>query len=149
MGYCMSQMDCHFAIKAENRPKALEAIKELNKNEQRIGSGGSNATGDWVRHFAWVRTDTIEKAQTLFDAMEEWGYEIAPREDTEDVDWIYFIGEKIGDEQYMFEAIAPFVEDGSWIQMSGEDGSIWRWVFRSGKCCDINGEVVFNEEGCW
>lgn len=145
----MSQMDCRFKMKAENRPKALEAIKELNKNEAQVGSGGSNFTGEWVRHFAWVRADKIEKAQTLYEAMEEWGYEIDSTNDNEDVEWIGFIGEKMGDEKYMFDAIAPFVVDGSWIQMSGEEGAIWRWIFRNGECCEVDGQIIFDEKGCW
>ena len=43
-----------------------------------------------------------------------------------------FIGEKLGNDFEMFQSIAPYVQDGSYIWMIGEDGSQWRWVFQSG-----------------
>jgi hypothetical protein len=41
-----------------------------------------------------------------------------------------FVGEKLTNDFEMFEAIASFVEKGSYIQMAGEDFLIWRWYFR-------------------
>ena len=57
---------------------------------------------------------------------------------------IYFEGEKYGDDDLIFNAIAPYVEDGSYIQMNGEDGAIWRWVFENGKCVEKQATITFN-----
>lgn len=37
------------------------------------------------------------------------------------------------DDEALFEVIAPFVKEGSYIQFAGEDGSIWRYSFKNGK----------------
>ena len=36
----------------------------------------------------------------------------------------------------MFNCIATFVEDGSYIEMVGEDGDLWRWVFTNNNNCE-------------
>ena len=40
-----------------------------------------------------------------------------------------FIGEKYGDEEIFFAALAPFVEKDSYISFEGEDGCKWTWCF--------------------
>ena len=56
---------------------------------------------------------------------------------------VYFLGEKLGDETHLFSAIAPFVEDGGYIEMQGEDGCLWRWLFKDGKLTEQTGRVTF------
>jgi hypothetical protein len=41
-------------------------------------------------------------------------------------------------------AIAPYVEENSYIEMVGEDGDRWRWVFKNGKCEEKYPEVIWN-----
>ncbi len=57
-----------------------------------------------------------------------------------------FKGEKLGDDLEMFRSIAPYVQDGSYIWMMGEDGSQWRWVFQSGVCKEITAKVEWPDE---
>lgn len=57
---------------------------------------------------------------------------------------ISFEGEnQDGTEHEMFNAIAPFVEPGSYIEMQGEDGAIWRWVFQDDTCIEKAAEIGF------
>jgi hypothetical protein len=145
----MSVMEASFIIPEKNKAGALEAIKKLCEQEQEIGGGGCSTIGTdgsrgWKKHFSWVDSSVLLKAETLYEAMEEWGW-IIEEDDYGEVHDIYFEREKIGDEEYLFNAIAPFVEDGSYIQMHGEDDYIWRWVFINGECHDVGGRVVFDE----
>jgi len=57
-----------------------------------------------------------------------------------------FIGEKLGNDFEMFQLIAPYVQDSSYIWMMGEDGSQWRWVFQSGVCKEITAKVEWPDE---
>lgn len=58
-----------------------------------------------------------------------------------------FNGFKIAcDEESMFEEIAPYVKSGSHVEMHGKDGSMWRWVFRDGKCEEIQAGIVWPDE---
>lgn len=43
----------------------------------------------------------------------------------------------------IFDAMAPLVEPESWIEFSGEDGSIWRWVFDGKNAWEIRPEIVW------
>ena len=56
-----------------------------------------------------------------------------------------FTGEKLWDHDEMFKEIAPYVEDGSYIEMHGEDGSMWRWVFKNGVCHEIDPVITWPE----
>lgn len=44
---------------------------------------------------------------------------------------------KQGDEAGWMERIAPYVDSGSYIQVHGEDGDLWRWVFKDGKFHEV------------
>ena len=116
MGYCMNQVDSHFVIKSENKVKALEAIKALGKKRD---------------SYSWVTSANFVDANTLQEAMTEWRWNIQEDKDG-NVSEIEFNGEKSGDDETLFQAIAPFVEDGCFIEMRGEDGAMWRWCFSDG-----------------
>ncbi len=148
MGYCMDQTESKFKIKAENRVKAFNACREklVGKQKENGAGGGSVSMGNWTPHYSWTDNSALENAKTLKEFMDEWRWEITLNDEVKvesdvpiaipsDVTDIQFTGEKIGDDETLFNAIAPFVEKGSYIQMSGEDGESWRWVF-NGKTCE-------------
>ena len=58
---------------------------------------------------------------------------------------ISFHGDKMGEDYQMFQSIAPYVRSGSFIEMIGEDGEQWRWVFKDGKCREIIAKVSWEE----
>lgn len=103
MGYEMSLRDEKFSIKKENKSKALELLKELFRTDNDI---------------RWVSNSFVIDSETLEEAIEEccWSLE---NDDAGNVVGISFELEKLGDELKIFNAIAPFVEDGSYIEMCG------------------------------
>lgn len=127
MGYCMDLMEQNFEIKAENKAGALAAIKALAGNETISNSFG--------KHFSWVNTEDFLNAETLEDALRVWRWDGHSTSPEADIYGIEFIREKAGDDKILFDAIAPFVVEGSYIQMRGEDGAMWRWEF-DGETCD-------------
>lgn len=59
------------------------------------------------------------------------------------VSGISFVGEKSAD--YMEQTlrdIAPFVEPESFIEMRGDEGEVWRWVFRDGKVWTVTPKIT-------
>ena len=56
---------------------------------------------------------------------------------------IEFDGATFHDEDAVFSAIAPYVEAGSYITMSGEDDEWWCWYFDGSTCDSYPGTVVF------
>lgn len=74
----------------------------------------------------------------------EWAYDFE-LDETGNVTGIEFLGEKVGEDYWMFQSIAPYVKDGSFIEMLGEDGEQWRWVFKDGNCREITAKVSWEE----
>lgn len=144
MGYCMDLMDADFVIKRENQDKALEAVKKLADTVNENGSGSSYSGGECKsRSYAWVTTEDFVNADDVSEAISAWGWEPQTDEVTGDITTMYFVAEKKGDDEYLLDALAPYVEPGSFIQMQGEDGSIWRWFFDGQQCIEQGGEVTF------
>ena len=127
MGYYMNQRDAIFTIKKDKQAKALKAVQALAKPSKiKKGGGGSWSGGKQIeQYYSWVNTEEFVSAKTLQDAMQAWRWDIHIDVDGNLVD-IYFAGEKLGDDAILFEALAPFVEDGCYIEMSGEEGALWR-----------------------
>jgi hypothetical protein len=83
-------------------------------------------------------------AQTVADELAERLYE-AYFDDNGNIDAIGYYGRNLSDEKTLFNQIAPMVEDGSFLEYRGEDGDIWRWVFRGGKCYERGAIITWPE----
>ena len=128
MGYNIEFRGSEFFMAMADLPKALLAIQLLRGRE----------THDT---FAWIDKD-FWKVDRFDLMMEEWRYPVGY--DSEgNVTSVGFEGEKLGDEEYLFEAIAPFVKAGSYIEMYGEEGHIWRWIFDGRTVREHTGSVSF------
>lgn len=136
MGYCIRMSDSKFCIKKENCDGALQAAKQLGNGSNHPQARGSTYENGKTtkRFFSWMNDVDVTQWAHIKNAMDEWRYPCKIDSDGNVVK-IEFDGEKIGQEEILFNAIAPFVESGSYIEMTGEDGAKWRWVF-DGKTCD-------------
>ena len=145
MGYCISMIDSDFRMKAESKPAALQALKDMWDDETNM-SGGSWGSGGQKEQkwFAWMNNSDIQNCVTFEQAMNEWRYPVTLSvEGHGAINDIDFEGEKIGDEELMFNAIAPFVEADSYITMLGEDGEQWRYFFDGETMETLFGRTVF------
>jgi len=143
----MDQRASKFFIKAENKAGAIAAVRALDGAEEENGANGFSSRGGVVqsRHYAWVRAGFSKEHYTLTGLMDEWRWNIDVDEETGDVTDISFDGEKAGDDSILFNAIAPFVEPGSFIEMVGEDGALWRWYFDGKTCEEQDGSPAYKE----
>jgi hypothetical protein len=123
----MEQCISEFSIAAEHRPAVLEALKALaiKASKQKLG------------YYHWVNTKTLLDAKTIEEHLNEWRWEPTTEADGS-ISSLDFSGEKYGDEEQLFDALAPFVTVGSYIIMSGDDNDYWRWYF--------NGKVFYTQE---
>lgn len=130
MGYCKNQVDSSFFISADCIPKVIQAIKGIPKNSKSWSDGG----------YAWVSEySNLEDIVELFRA---WRYKIG-FDNKGNIDSISFGGEKYGNCNVLFEAIAPFVLTGSFIEWRGEDGAAWRDVFVNGKYKEVSATITW------
>lgn len=159
MGYYISTPNTFFSIRAENLARFFDLVRNLmsDENIEKNGRGGSfTSAGKTSSWYAWVSTDHVRRAVLERDiclVFEEWGYDL--KEKIDGTDGVKYFelnirnGEaKIGDEEKFFAAIAPVVEDGSFIDVRGEDGSQFRWIWENGKFYSQNAirtEIHFSE----
>jgi hypothetical protein len=129
MGYCMSLQDSKFFIKEENKEDVLSAVKDL------VSSKSDN-------YFSWVVSSNALRATNLVEMFDEWRWGVYEDEFGNIIN-IDFTGEKIGDDEVLFQTIAKYVEQGSFIQMVGEDGHIWRWFFDGEDVLDQTATISF------
>lgn len=114
-----------FRIPAEKTHKAWLAIHELMYDDTAEMSGYDQKRGS---RFAWMNGVEPTNWDSLEDAMAGWRFPIE-RDTNGNVVGISFTGEKAGDEQELFAAIAPFVETGSFIEFEGADQYMWQYTF--------------------
>lgn len=119
MGYYMNQRECDFRIRPENKAAALAALHAMTEAD----------TGGGVRRWSWVDGDEVRRATTLEDALQAWRWNTDQVEEDGTISNIFFEGEKYGDDDQLFAALGPYVDRGSYIEMQGECGAIWRWTF--------------------
>lgn len=142
MGYYINQEEAEFTIPKENFSRCLDAIKSLMSQANKMAGGswtGGVQTDQW---FSWVNTERVLSAETLVDAFAAWRWDASLDKDGNIGD-IFFRGEKAGSDDYLMNAIAPFVKCGSYIQMRGEEGEMWRWTFKGGKMIEKNAKIVW------
>jgi hypothetical protein len=128
MGYCIDQTDSSFVIFKKDFDVCLVAIKQMASDWLAAGNGEPS----------WVDLRNALKANSLQDAFNEWRWTVY-LDDAGDIGGINFDGEKSGQDYKLFECIAPFVKDGGFICMRGEDEAQWQWVFNKGKCEEVEG----------
>lgn len=113
--------DCSDLIKvlpSDIKAQAVALINEMHEPELMDKHGGKKMHSN----YSWVDSPPAGGFKTLEEALKNWRYDYSD-------DYIYFTGEKLGDDNKLWGTLAPLIEEGSYIQCHGEDGFIWRWVF--------------------
>lgn len=122
MGYCIYMMDYSLHIKKENFIAALDAVKT-----------------------AFPKNEEIQLFTELEDVMSEFCY-VPEYNENGDICGFDFDGEKLRDDEIFWSSLAPYVEDGSYIEMEGEDFNRWRWSFRNGECRTIEPTLIWEDK---
>lgn len=150
MGYYATVDVTGVVILKENVQECLDAVNELHSdsNLQSKATGGTSGGVSEIpvreRYwYSWVGNPTLrDDFPTLADAFKAWRYETAQRGDGS-VEIVCFMGEKWGDDETLYSAIAPFVESGGRIACRGEDDALWAYDFCDGKLVPLIGQIVY------
>lgn len=138
---------------------ALEAARILLGRAPEAGSGSSWHPGvPTVRHYSWVDTPrclatldledlTARPACALRAFLAEWRYSSTVKDDGS-LQLNYFEGEKLGDEEQLWESMAPFMER-TVIQCSGEDDNLWLWVIDGDGVHQVDGQITWPTAPDW
>lgn len=136
MGYYVYQTEQDFFVPSHHVNDMVRAIHKLAFDDSEM-SGGSSSS----KHYAWVDTAFVNCSDAA-GLLRYWRWAITFDEDN-NIIALDFDGEKLGDDHVLMKAIAPFVKDGSYIQMRGEDDAMWRWLFEDGTCVEIYPRVIW------
>lgn len=142
MGYYV-EYNIEATFKPESEPEMLKAINALHEPEtlKAHASGGSWSGGErkevW---YSWVDNPPPGGFTTIEDAMYAWRFDV---DQWDGLKHFSFTGEKLGQEEILFEALAPFL-DGE-IFARGEDGEEWGFRFKDGRMIQL--ECIKNWEG--
>lgn len=115
MGYCITMIESTIRIKPKNIENILKTL-------------GKYAS---TRELYYIDVCKVMRAEDIFDMMRAIRYEVILR-DNVGYEIYQFNGEKLGDDFEIFTQIAPYIEDG-YIEYQGEDGDLWRYVFKDGE----------------
>lgn len=146
MGYCITMDISKLYIPLEKSQKALNAINALFKDQETVvknGGGGMSCGGGkpTVYSYSWVSNPPEGGFKSLEEAFAAWRYSAANDDGNCVVE--YFTGEKLGNCDVLWKALAKFVNHDAEIVCKGEDGAIWKWVFEGGKFKELEGVVDF------
>lgn len=125
MGYHVHQVDSAFYISAENAHQVYLAITDYELAN--------------TKH-----TSVPIQFNSLKDAMYKHNWNIEPNTDGS-INDIEASFEKLYDQLNFLKAIASYVGVGSYIEMQGEDGAVWRWVFDGITCKEVWPKIIWPE----
>lgn len=121
MGYCIRMTKSTISISKENSIKMMDMLSKYIEDNK----------PDWM----WIDIESLNehcKSHDFEEVMYDLRYNVVFYEGDEIYKIDYFSGEKFGDEYEIFPMLAPYINNG-YIQMLGDDGNRWRWVFKDGK----------------
>ena len=110
MGYQIYMREVNLRIRKENFEAALNALKEAFVSDR-----------TWTEHL-----------NSLDDAMSDFGY-IPEYDENGSIDGFEYEEKRLRGDYEFWTALAPYVEEGCYLEVEGDDLEIWRWKFRNGK----------------
>lgn len=128
MGYYVSMRDSNFSIPESD--EVLQVLKDANWKYQNYKNGGSFGRGESTRWFSWMPSDYDQVVTSVAEVFELLGFEV---DKTLTHCTLMNYDSKIGQEDLFLALVAPFVEEGSWIEWQGEDGASWRHEVVNGR----------------
>ena len=157
MGYYVDTAEREITIKKDQFDNCYKAMCKLNDNDDIKRGGGWNTSGVTsdnprpkelnyhpAKWFSWMPANYPETCKNMEDILYEIGFEgIAYDEEGNLTDLCY--SNKIGSEEHFFQAIAPFVKEGSYITWSGEDNSMWQWYFNGKEMVTKSAHITWSE----
>lgn len=129
MGYYITLADAGFAVPETD--EVLTVLKDANWKYHDWKRGGTYSGGvQTSRWFSWMPADYDKTVTSVKDVFELLGF------DTDAHDGLVRLmayDSKIGQEELFLAIVAPFVEEGSFLEWRGEDGSMWRHEVINGR----------------
>ena len=95
-----------------------------------------------MKTIAFVNRESVINSPDIYTALSEWRWHPIIDDENNIID-LEFIGEKLGDEEILFNKISSSVENESFIIAASDEGKVWRWKFDGENCHYEAGKIVF------
>jgi sugar O-acyltransferase (sialic acid O-acetyltransferase NeuD family) len=125
------------------RMKLFEYTKSIGfkfpsiiSNKAYVSKHAQISEGTIIMHGALINAGAVVGKNCIINTNALIEHDVIVGDRTIDVH-IRKLREKLGDDFIIFQSIAKFVQDGTYIEMVGEDGDKWRWLFKNGICKEI------------
>jgi hypothetical protein len=125
MGYYIDLTHAEWEI--PETAEVLQALKESVTKYHAIKRGGSSNGESW---FSWMSDESILNAEKAITIFNDLGFETS---ETDNGFTLEAYNSKTGQEDVFLAVVAPFCEDGSYVEFRGEDGAEWQYSVRNGK----------------
>jgi hypothetical protein len=150
MGYYVRMLSNEVRFKDGLDPdgEVLQAVKdklfEPEYYAKHAGGGQHPKSGDLYkdRWYSWTSTEALREATSLEDFIGQF-VEFVVIDDDGSLSMCF--ESKTGNERELFEALAPFIAPGSFIEWCGEGGEHYKWIFDGTAMRVAYGEVVYGE----
>lgn len=143
MGYYLNTDGSDFRIPQDRQDAALAALKAAHTDE--------HYPSDDRRMYL---DDDERASRTLALFFTAWGFDEVTVDDADGA----IVGVDYWEDRQeyrtgaLWRILAPFIDDGGWIDYRGEDDEHWRYRFQGGECAEIAGRVVYeapSAESAW
>ena len=143
MGYCVTIDIQNLIIPKENIQNCLNAINNLYKPEmiKLFAWGGSPKE----KCYSFTYNPENGKWDDIKEAFDSWRYE-TEFDENENLVIIMFEGEKWGDDEVLYNTIAPFVQNGAIITIYGEDHEQWSYQFENQEIYHCSHKIVLEKK---
>lgn len=136
MGYHISIMDISFRIQSH---QYADMMDHLIKWHTKLKSDKAEPL-KWIDHDQALAMLNEGDILAYFD---HWGYRPTIDITTGDINGLDHHAEKLGSEGSLWEQIAPWVDDESYMNCQGEDHELWRWYWRQGRFFEVEAEISY------
>lgn len=145
MGYYVSILSCDFPV-PENL-EVLSAIYEMDTKFDSVKNGWSLHNGVQEKWFSWMPED-LTKLKTVKEVLEALGFKCESVTAPNDETMVHIVGydSKTGQEDLFLAVIAPYVEHGSYIEWTGEEGERWKNIVHEGRLTVQEASLVWGEQ---
>lgn len=133
MGYCIHLREAVFTIPASKVADALEAVMN--------GKGSYESPQHYIGKIKnYKHLPPALKLSELVD--QTWGFSLKPNENggIQGIEWEW---EKSHNENEVMMLLGPFVDAGCYVEMGGEDGAAWRYIFDGKTCVEKEAKLVW------
>jgi hypothetical protein len=129
MGYYINLRRSEFSI--PETEEVLQVLKDANwKFHDWKNGGGFGGEGEQRKWFSWMPSDYDKTVTSVAEVFTLLGFEVDSHDGVVD---LKYYDSKAGQEDLFIALVAPFVEEGSFMEWDGEDGAGWRHEVVDGK----------------